>query len=861
MLAQRKSGQVVSISVQTGGAGYSSQPTVSLSGGGGTGASAVAHMAGTQIESIQIVNGGTGYTSDPTVTITGAGTGAVATAFAHTGPARTASLVRSRFNNLYVYDGMGRGLRWDGAASQMQPVGLQKPALPPVVTVASSSMAGYVASVNVVTRGFAYSTPPSVVFSGGSPARAAVGRAQLFSGQLAGVTLSDAGAGYATAPTVTLSGGAPSSATFSVGVKGSVNSLTLTSAGSGYTSAPTVVFSTAEGLTKAYATATVVDGKVDAVNLQSGGTGATSAVTVTLSGGGGTGAAVDVQMRYSVSTVTVVSGGTAFPTAPTISFRAAASDNTATAASATATVNSTGVVTGVTVLSGGAYSTPPTAYIENPGASAYATLSNAMQGKYKCAIRYVDSTPVTQRGPLPSSISDLAEIDIPDGAASLTWTLSHSGVDERVSAVELYRTTADQSVLLYRVATIQRANWSTPYVDSLNDQTLIDPERDGYALLPVTLPSGQPNARRFNVPPGNYAVACMFQDRVWMAVDTSGKSPNSLVFSEIDEPESFPVDNELILQESAGDSDSIVALIPLGPMLLIAQQRHLYRLQYVSQPVIDASIMLSGYRGVLNSRCWDVLAGVAYLADSTGLYAFDGNTEKPVSVPVENLWRDGSIDFSKASKCHVQADPLTKIVRFFYCGPSDSQPVKSLCYSVLTQAWWQETYPTAITAGSAATIGGQQTSVYGTQAGGLVRHGGFSDVGTAVPWSFRTGNMPLVNEAGDRSIAVLYTPTSGDTDTKLKLYYNGSSADRPNAVASDRGQVGVSEQGGGVLVNMSRTESPLGDSPGVARVYFSGRVDDRSAGADKHLSLGLEGTQASSADAPEFHIIQIAGVK
>lgn len=861
MLAQRKAGQVVSITVQTGGSGYSSQPSVSLTGGGGTGAAAVAHMAGTQVESIAIVSGGTGYTSDPNVIITGAGTGAVASAYAYTGPIRPVTMVRSRFNNLYSFDGMGRGLRWDGSAATMQPIGVQKPALPPAVTVASTAMSGSVAAVNVVSRGFGYSTPPAVVFTGGSPSKAATGRAQMFNGQVAGVTIVEPGTGYVTAPAVSFSGGTPSLATLSVGVRGAVADLFLTSAGTGYTTAPTLVFSSAQGLTQALGTVTVANSAVDGVFLQSGGTGATGAVTASLVGGGGTGAAVSVQMRYSVAAVTVVTGGSAQYVAPTISFRAATGDVSSTPAQAVAYVNSTGAVTGVTVLAGGAYSDPPTAYIENPGASAYATLTNALQGTYKCAIRYVDNTPVTLRGPVPSSISDMVEVAIPDGAASLTWTLSHSGVDSHVSAVELYRTTADQGVLLYRVATIPRASWSTPYTDSLRDEDLTDPERQGYGLLPVTLPSGQANARRFGVPPGNYAVACMFQDRVWMAVDTSGKAPNSLVFSEIDEPESFPVDNELILQESAGDSDAIVALVPLGSMMLIAQQRHLYRLQYVSQPVIDASIILAGYRGILNSRCWDVLAGVAYLADSNGVYAFDGNSEKPVSTPVDNLWRDGSIDFSKAAQFHMQADPLTKIVRFFYCEPTDSQPVRALCYGVLTEAWWQETYPTGMTAGASATVVGQQSAVYGTQTGSLIRHGGFSDSGTAIPWSIRTGNLAFADDGGDRSISILYTPTSGNTDTRLKLYYNGSANDRPNVVASDRGQVGVAEQGGGVLVNLNKSVSPLGDSPGVARVYFSGRPDSRSAGGDKHVALGLEGTQASSDDAPVIHAIAIAGVK
>ncbi len=865
MLASRQSGAVVSISLSTGGSGYTSQPSVSLSGGGGTGAVAVAHMAGTQIDSIVLTAGGTGYTSNPTVTISGgSGAGAAATAYAHTATRRPASFVRSRFNDMYVFDGAGRGLRWDGTANKMQPVGIQKPALGPVVTVANSGMAGYVDAVNIVSGGAGYSTPPTVTFTGGSATKAAKGRAEVTGGRVTGVMISEAGAGYQTAPSISFSGGNATAASFQVGVLGSVGSLAVANVGSGYTSEPTVVFSTKEGLTQANATVSVSDGKVSSVTLLSAGTGATTDVTATLSGGGGTGASLGVTMSYRVNAVTVSSGGTGQYVAPIITFTPAVSDVGASPAAATATVNSTGAVTKVTVYAGGSYSAPPTAEIADSNAKAYATLANAMQGIYKCAIRYLDNTPRTARGPIPSSISELVEVDVTAGASSLTWSFAnrHVGLDDRVYAMELYRTTADQSVLLYRVATIYRtdAAWTGTYTDSLSDDQLIDTDRLDYGLLPVTLPSGQLNARRFGVPPGNYAVACMFQDRLWMAVDTSGKSPNSLMFSEIDEPESVPMENELVVQESAGDSDAVVALIPLGSALIVAQSRHLYKLQYVAQPVIDASILLAGYRGILNSQCWAVLGGVAFIADGYGMYAFDGTREDPISVPVDDFWRDGAIDFTKAHLCHVHADAMTKVVRFFYCTSANTYPVQALCYGVLSKAWWQEQYPVPMTAGAPTVVGGKQAVAYGTSTGGFVSHSGFSDSGTAITWGFRTGNMALTNEKGDRSVTLTYKPTDLDTDYRLRLHFNGSSTGRNNAIVSDRGQAGVSIQAGGVAVNTKKALSALGDSTGVARVYFSGRVDDRSAGADKHLAIAMAGTQSSSGDAPVIHSITVAGV-
>jgi len=856
-LAQRRSGQVVSISMTTGGSGYTAPPSVTFSGGGGAGAVGVAHMAGTQVESVVMTNGGSGYTSAPTVTITGS---AVATANVYTGGVVPASFVRSRFNDLYVFDGMARGLRWDGTAGTMQPIGLQKPYNGPAVTVTSSAMSGYVDAINVVSAGNGYSTAPTVTLSGGSPTTAAVARAEVSGGRVVGVTVSDAGKGYTSAPSVVISPSNANGATFAVGVLGSVREVTVSSGGSGYTSAPTVVFSTAQGLTKANATATLTDGVVSAIELLSGGTGATGAVTATLTGGGGAGASLQIGMQFGVSAVTVTNGGTGFNVAPTIGFSADPTDTSASAAAATATVSG-GSITKVTVSNVGSYAIAPTVTLGDYTATATATISNAMRGKYKCAIRYIDSTPEKFRGPVASSISHLVEVDTASGGSTLTWTLAHAGLDDRVHAVELWRTTSDQSVLLFRVAKILRsdANFTGTYTDTLTDEQLIDVERDGYGLLPVTLPSGQLNARRFGVPAANFAVACMFQDRCWLAVDTTGEKPNTLYYSEVDEPESIPLENELVVQENAGDSDAVVALIPLGAFLIAAQSRHLYKLSYVAQPVLDASIMLAAYRGVLNSRCWDVMSGVAFIADSYGIYVFDGQRDEPISLPVDDYFRDGVVDFTKSSLFFLRADACTKVIRFFYCNATDTAPVRALCYSATNKSWWDEVYAVPVTAAAPYAVSGQQGVAYAA-GGGFVRMAGYSDLGTAIPYSMRTGNLQLTTEDGKRGISILYTPTAGDSTLSLSRHFNGSDTARNNAVAVDRGDGFVtSGSGPASTLNMKLTRSSLGDASGVARAMFSGGVEERSAGIDRHVAIAMAGTQTSSANAPAIHAVVVEG--
>jgi hypothetical protein len=73
---------VSSIGVTSGGINYNN-PTVEITGGGGTGAAATATVSNGVITGVAITNPGTGYTSAPTITITdgGSGRGATARAF------------------------------------------------------------------------------------------------------------------------------------------------------------------------------------------------------------------------------------------------------------------------------------------------------------------------------------------------------------------------------------------------------------------------------------------------------------------------------------------------------------------------------------------------------------------------------------------------------------------------------------------------------------------------------------------------------------------------------------------------------------------------------------------------------------
>ena len=847
--------------VTTGGSSYATTPSVAISGGGGTGAQAVAQMAGTVVEGIVITNAGTGYTSAPTVTITAAttdsaGTGAAATAGVIS-LAPPVCMFQGRLNDMYGIDGTNRGFRWDGDTPILEPLGISRPLSAATIATSTGSASGYVRSIAIINGGAGYSSTPTVTFSGGGLTDGdpdhARGRVRVLNARVVGMTLDSRGSKYSSAPVINFSGGQATGATLNVHVSGSVSRFDILSGGSGYTSsgssAVTASF-TGGGLTNAKVTVGVdaANGSINSITILAAGTGATTTPTLTLNAGVGSGATVVPVMQYAVAAVTCTTtqAGSGYVAAPAVNFLPEGGG-----AQVQVSVTTDGKIKSpLTVLSGGRYEVPPTASVAPTAAKAIAYVDSPMHGVYKCAIRYIDDTPESANGPIPSSISDFTEVTADPNTTTFSWRWSNDGMEARVDKIELWRTSSDQSVMLYRVATVSKVAGVMPttYTDTLTDDQLLDIDRADFGMMPVVMPSGQLNARRFDPPPTYCSQAVMFQDRAWYSVDTRKIKPNSLWHSEIDEPESVPDAYEMVVQESAGETDAIVALIPMSTALLIAQSRHLYRLTYVSQPLLDASIRLAEGRGILNARCWALLGGVAYIADGEGLYAFDGESRQDVSVAVDDYWRDGKIDFSKKDVCYVAASPVEKVVRFFYCQSGDgTYPARALCYSIATQAWWEETYAQQLPAAAGALKQGRPLTVYGGQGGEFVSASATAlDAAvtgtTNVPYALRTGVFALTPE-GDRAIGVLYKPTTDSTTLNVNLHYNASETARPNAIYSDRGE-GFVQSVTGAALDLKLMRSALGAAPGYAQARYAGRVDDRSAGADRHIAVAITGARS-----------------
>ncbi len=258
---------VTAVAVTHAGSGYTTAPTVAITGGGGTGALATATMVSGVVTGISVTNPGSGYTSRPTVTLSGGGgSGAAAVALSGTVPySSTNPPTTPQFAADYSNSGGGSANR---PSQLIASPPLPNPLYPTAGVMAMSRMTFGGTFAPGVPRYLLGDTivPPNTEIDNVSVANALYWRSEPVR------------VGETFTPALT-----------STPLPLSLASVAVTLGGSGYTSAPTVVFSGGGG-SGAAATATITQGVVTAVTLTSAGTGYTSLPGVSFSGGGGTGA-------------------------------------------------------------------------------------------------------------------------------------------------------------------------------------------------------------------------------------------------------------------------------------------------------------------------------------------------------------------------------------------------------------------------------------------------------------------------------------------------------------------------------------------------------------------------------------------
>jgi uncharacterized repeat protein (TIGR01451 family) len=264
---------IASVTVNSGGSGYTTPPTVTLSGGGGTGATANAVISGGAVTAVVITNPGSGYTSAPNV-IFGSGT-ATATAVRR-------SITISNPNVSFNIGAMTAG---------------STVTLTINVTIALTGVpAGQNTAINTasVTDNYDTSTrnATATVTVTATPALSYTHSESASASRVVFINVTSGGT-YNSVPTISFTGGCTSEPTAVVstwpaaGLPGpyTVTGVTITGYGSGCTSAPTIGFA-GSGTGGAAATATlgVAPGDQITYTLNLNSTGTADATGCVISG-------------------------------------------------------------------------------------------------------------------------------------------------------------------------------------------------------------------------------------------------------------------------------------------------------------------------------------------------------------------------------------------------------------------------------------------------------------------------------------------------------------------------------------------------------------------------------------------------
>lgn len=400
--------------------------------------------------------------------------------------------------------------------------------------------------------------------------------------------------------------------------------------------------------------------------------------------------------------------------------------------------------------------------------------------------------------------------------------------------------------------------------DTASDETL-----ETRQALPIYYDDKSLCARRFEPPPENMAVAVQFQDRLFFAVTDTAGERNLLLYSERDEPESVPrSQNALIVQDDQRDGDEIKALFVYGSSLYIAKNRHLYRLSYGYDPRFDGAIRPVCSRGVLHQRAFDSHQDAVYLMDQYGAWKLSGEGPEPISGPVQNYWREGLIDFTKADKFFVAVEPNESIVRFYVCLTTDDEdaPPRALCYEIDNDSWSMDEYPYQLGAACRVEQEGRLRLIVGSETDLLVVSEGERDYnGGALVYQYRSGMMPIPVPDGHRNapryskvqLVLTYQPTYAKETATLRLYWDHDSTPATWFTGSE-GAASVSLDATGVTLDLSSAASRLGSAVGRERWPFVCRAD-KAAITHRFLAYEIEGTVKN--EAVEIHALDIEGVE
>lgn len=329
-------GSVSAISVINPGYGYVGVSNISFDSG--SGAEALAVLQPTSVGSCEIADGGNDYTSVPVVYIETVGSGASADTVSMkivSCQMTSGGIGYSKDDYLLIgggvasenavikvtsVDSAGRILTYfldNGGIYTMLPGLTSNPVNGGTGTLAAFNLVAGVRGISVSSGGSGYLVPPIISIDAAPTGGVqAVSTANVSAGSVESFTIVNPGYGYTSIPNVTVANGsgAIAAAYLSPTTLGNVY---VINPGSGYTYA-NVIISGGGASVDAVANANIVAGTIDIISIISSGVGYTSLPTITIDGDGINASADSLLTPTSLAGVDVLNGGSGYNIPPTV---------------------------------------------------------------------------------------------------------------------------------------------------------------------------------------------------------------------------------------------------------------------------------------------------------------------------------------------------------------------------------------------------------------------------------------------------------------------------------------------------------------------------------------------------------------
>ena len=171
-------------------------------------------------------------------------------------------------------------------------------------------------------------------------------------------------------------------------------------------------------------------------------------------------------------------------------------------------------------------------------------------------------------------------------------------------------------------------------------------------------------------------------------------------FAEANTFDAWPATNAFEIEENG---DDVSGLTSAESFLFVLQKRHIYRMTYSVNPVLDGGVFLAADRGCINNRCWVKIESTIYLMDELGVYSFTaGGEPEPVSIPVQDLyWQLGGesgrkVNWRAQRYFHAVLSAQEATIRWYISLDGSPVPRAALCFNYLAKSWWLEEMPVPI---------------------------------------------------------------------------------------------------------------------------------------------------------------------